>query len=1509
MPLADWSGRGRKLRRLRSERDKLSAALAAAPPDGRGLDQAARQYGRLLRDALALDPGLAAQLFAEYDDRIPPGAYGLAFGPPDETWLAGLTATTDQQVLTVVFGLATRLGLERPRQQAQAALADLLGQRGDAAGLAAQFRQWQGLGVLDAQTLDRALRRHVTRAGLAADTPLWSSYFAQLPEAMLPRVFEVHCFLGRGTDAVALADSPARHLAALDCCAGSPRRADALAGLELARRLEDPAAVARLAGHAADLLFAARQYSEALELYREADQAARQSECHELLGQLAEALAACPADQPDRLARLAGLGQPAVDELVDRQELTAALTRAGELLAELDRAAPVTDAVQARRAELTGLRDAILATGRARFATLVREARPADRAAAYAAWSRFEEQGGDLSAAAQRAEDAGELYRAHRLYRQAERFGEADRVLQGEQTADGLASRASAREAGGDLIGAARLYEEAGQPAQALERYERAGDLAAAARCLLGWRGLAALADPRLAGWLRATGGLEELIGLGLRAARDPEYSEAAGQELLRLQDEGAIPAALEPEVDSALAALNIAPRRRFDERAQGWVAQARAEVDRRFAGIWGLDLGTTTCAVAIYDTREKQPVLCPWKGATQFASTLSLDARGNELVGLSGEELLASWLTGHVSAAKRAIGTGRQYRLGERSYRSEDVAARMIRHARGMVESFLAGRVRERVGELARAELGEVREEWLRRAEQEHDLRLDRPRAIVTIPAYFTNNQKQGTRDACQVAEAELVRMIHEPTAACVAAARERHLTGRIVVVDLGAGTLDISFLEADENAYDVLTVTGDNKFGGRDFDDRVAAALASKLAAQGIGVPQDAVAARRMEIAAEHLKVSLSAQSQASYTLLGFADQASVQLELSRAELAQILADPLARLRQTCAGLADSLQQGPDHLILVGGPMLSPLVTEVIEDVFGLRRTQVPDPRAAVARGAALQAAMLDGRLEAPVLLDVTPLPLGIRSVAERDREHRVFSMIIDKNTRIPVQKQEIYTTIEDNQTAVDIEIFNGELDDELKIGEFRLDGIAPAPAGIPQIEVTFSIDASCVLTVRALDKGTGRSKSIVVTDTTLLSPAERDEMTRRYQLQREREQVRQRVGELVDEAGLDDGEASWREFRGRLDSYRPSGGPLPPQDEEQLLEMYREAGSVEVELALVQGPLRDLAATARAYLDQPEQPDDLERGRHLERELSQRVDRLARLLARLAGWNALLVRLALSGGDVLGRFRERYQAGEYAAALRALAELAAGPELAAEDLQRHLHCLAETGDAGRYREVLAAGAGLLGVAIPDPERLSAFGEQVGPALVRVGVALAGGGRAEGTGFLVSDRLVVTSAHLLAGTERGAAVDADQVEAALTGGRAQVDRIFRPRSGHTDLALLRLSGPASAPPLRLGYPDLVRIGDRVRAAAPGADGGPVVLAGGLVDRFETFPEQDLRLFRTGLRLEPRCSGAPLLNELGEVVGVLAIRDGAAGQGAFAVTADALGPLLSQAGFARRPA
>jgi molecular chaperone DnaK len=1402
--VANWQA-DRQVRRLRRDADRVEAGFAASPLAGKAADRLARDYGRVLRLALGLDPPLASRLFRDYDARVPADRYALAFGPGDVGQLTDLASREDRHVLGVVFGLATRLRLEALQRETRDRLADVLGRDGDANLLVSHLQRWQDQHLLEADTLTRALRGYLARSRLAGQAQLWSSFFAQVPDGLLPGFFEVRLFLGRGADAVALADTPARKQEAMDCCAQSPRLADVRAGLELARALEDPEAGRRLAGRAGDLLFDSARFAEALPLYQEAGRADRESDCHERLGQFAEALAACPADQPDRIAHLAGLCPPGIDELVRQREFEAGARQAQQMVAHLDRAAEATEAVSSRRDEAASLRAAVLAVGREHFGALAAEAAPADRRAAYAAWSRFEEQAGELSRAAELAEDGGDRYRAHRLYRRNGRFGEADRVLKGEQTSDGLAARAGAREAGGDLVGAGRLYEEAGRPADALPLYERAGEPAAAARCLIQLRGDAAIEDPRLAGWLRTAGDLEELVRLCLRVAGHAGPGSLAVDELRRLQGEGAVPAQLQPDVDSVLAGLGIQPMRRFEERAQAWVAQARSEIDRRFAGIWGLDLGTTTCAVAIYDTSTRQPVLCPWKGNVQFASTLALDRYGNELVGLAGEELLASWVVDHVSGAKRTMGSAKTYLLGERSYRSEDVAARLIGHARSLVESFLTGRVRERVGELARAELGETSDHWLARAEQQHDLRLDRPRAIVTIPAYFTNNQKHATRDACQIAGVDLVRMIHEPTAASMTAARERHLAGRIVVVDLGAGTLDLSFLEVDENAYDVLQVVGDNQFGGRDFDHRIGLALARQLEAQGMQVPPTEVARRRLQVAAEYLKISLSSQEQAGYTLLGLVGNSDARLELSRAELAVILAEPLAALRQTCARLKESLTDQPQHLVTVGGPMLSPLVREVIETVFGLPRTPVPDPRTAVARGAALQAATLDGKLEEPVLLDVTPFPLGIRSVDETNKDRKIFSMIIDRNTHIPVDRKEVYTTVGDNQAAVDIDIYNGQLDPGSKIGHFRLDGIPPATAGTPQIEVTFAIDASCVLKVTARDKGTGRSKSILVTDTTLLSPGERDEMTRRYQRQRELEDLTQRLPGLIAAATGEDGEASWREFRDRLAAHRPSRAPLAAEAERMLAEMFNEANEVEVELRLAQGPLRDLAANATQFLERAGGADALTEGQHLERELRGHLDRLRPLLQRLERWNALLVRLATTGADPLSRFRNYHEAGEYARALRALAALPGGLDRP-DDVRRHLHCLAEVGDADGYRSMLTANAGLLGTVAADPGRPEVLARRVGSATVRVTVTPAR--RAEGSGFLISDRLVVTSRHLLADPagRRFAAVDAGQVSVGLAAGPAAVERIFLPDAPHSDVAVLRLAAAAAdAAPLRL--------------------------------------------------------------------------------------------------------
>jgi molecular chaperone DnaK len=1475
---------GGRARRLRRVAERLAKGFGDPCPEGRALDRAARDYRRGLLLALRADPALAEVLFRAHDARIPPRHYPLTRA--DESRLAGLTCRDDLALLTVVFEVATRLRLDDLQLRALDRTTDLLVGHGTASTAVTCFRRWQELRLLDRGTVTAVLRGCVSREPLENDHGLWAAFFQHLPRSLTPDLFEVHCFLDDGAAAARLADTPSKVHRALLCCLHSPALADAEAGLVLARECAGNDLVVRHAEHLADLLFEGALYDEALHAYREAGRHDRTSPCHEGLGRFPEALATCPAHEVERLARLAGLCVPGVRLLGERREFVEAAQRVQDVIGHLDRATGTTGALIARRAEVAGLREDLLRATRRRFTEQARGSGSGSDAerAVYLTWSRFEEAAGELALAAWRAEDAGEFFRANRLFHRAGRFGEAARVLQGDDTPEGLGARAEAYEAGGDPLGAARLYERSGEPERAVELFLRAEDFDGAAHCLTRWLGDLAVEDGRLADCLRRTGEHEDLVRRCLVAVDARGGRSRAAAVLRGLAGDRLVPAHLASEVDAALDELVKRERLRFQQRAQGWVARARAEVDQRYSRTWGFDLGTTTCAAAVYDTRAQRPVFCPWKGDVQFASTLSLDEHGDELVGLSGEEVLAPWLVGHVSAAKRRMGDRAVFTIRDRAYRPEEVAARMIRHARGLVESFLAGRVRERVGELAGAELGEVGDELLSWAEREHDLRLDRPRVVVTIPAFFANNQKDATRSACAIAEVELVRLVHEPTAACITAAREKRLSGTVAVVDLGAGTLDISLLEVDDNVYEVRDVGGDTHFGGRDLDTAITGALAARLRREGVPVPAAGVVRRRLEVAAERLKIDLSAQEQAACTMPGFGPHGVTRLELDRAELSEVLAEPLAVLRRTCAEFAAGVQARPERLVLVGRPMLSPLVREVVERAFGVRRTVVTDPRTAVASGAALLAAMLDGALRESVLLDVTPLSLGIRAVGRDDVEH--LSELVARATTIPTKRSETYTTRRDNQSEVDVEVFTGALSAGSKIGQFVLSGIEPAAKGVPQIEVTFEIDANCVLSVTAHDLGTGKVNAVRIADTTLLSPAEVALMTERYERQREHERrlrdwkdVRQRLRDAAVSTTGDDGAAVWREFRRRQLVHRPSPGAQDEATRLALVEMFGEAGQTEVDLHLARTAAHAAAAAALRHVDRPvaagaDLRADTDRAAELLAELLERADRVRGLVARIGGWNAVLARQEGHEPDPALRFRDLCAAGEHRRALEALADLPA-PLTDPGDVLRHARCLAEVGDAEGYRSLRGA----------TVDRL----DLTSGGVLRV---------ASGWGFLVGERLVATSAQWV--TDPATGRPAELGDIAVGPDAVRVERVHLADS---PVALLVLAAPVDAAPLPLGHPRLVRVGDHVWSPAPdGTTGCPRLT--GLVDRFEPPDGHGPGRFLAGLRVPPSRAGAPVLDEFGEVIGVLTA---GGADDAPVVGVDALDDLLREAGFDRR--
>lgn len=1505
--LGDWLAGGGQ-RRVQRAAGRLEKRFSGAGPagtslDGTALDRAARAYRDALRVALRVDPHAAAGFFHSYDRLVPDRCY--PFTPHDEAWLGTVSTRDDRNALTIVFEIATRVRLNALQTRSRDRMAALLADGGDANLLASQLLRWQDLHVLGAEVATVVLRGYVARARLEHDAQLWRSFFDHLPKTCLPELFDVRCFLGRGAEAVRLADTSAREQQALECCLASSAIADAEAGLELARRAVQFGAVVQQAKHVGDLHFEAMRYREALPAYQEAQQSDRVSECHEHLGQFFEALTTCSAGEPDRLARLAGLCRPGIDLLVERREFADAARQVQGLIVHLDRAVPVTPAVVSRREDVGVLRDDLLRSARLHFTRTTRELpEGADRRTEYGAWSRFEESAGEIAEAARRAEVADETYRAVRLFRQAGQLGEAVRVGKGDESPEGRRALAEMYEAGGDLLGAASLYEQTDRPGQAVDLFRQADDFAAATRCLVDWLGEEAIEDPRLADCLRRTREFDELVRRCAAAIRLRGRGTRAFVELRHLREEDLVPPHCASEVDSVLAEAGAVERQRFEERAQAWVDRARAETDQRFARVWGLDLGTTTSAAAVFDTRTGKPVLCPWKGEPQFASTLSLDKQENELVGLSGEETLGGRLLGHIDDAKRRMGGRKSFEIRGHGYQPEDVAARVIRHARSLVEDFLAAQVRDRVAELARDELGEVWDDWLSWAEQNHDLRLDRGEAVVTVPAYFTNNQHHATRSACEIAGVKVAQLIHEPTAACVAVAHDRRLAGRIAVVDLGGGTLDISLVEVTGIRYKVSAVAGDTGFGGRNLDAAIADALEGKLEQLGVLLPLGRAARRRLLIAAEHLKTALSAQEHAEYPLPGFADAGDLRLELSRSELAEILAGPVDTLRAACAGFRASLPQPPSSLVLVGRPMLSPLVRDVVEKAFALGRTATADPVNSVARGAALIGANRSGALRELTLEDVTALPLGIAVAGER------FSQIIAPNTPIPVERTEIYTTTRDMQREVTIEAFNGSLTEEAKIGQFRLTGLPPAAAGVPKIEVTFKIDDNCVLEVTGKDRATGESRSIQAYDTTLLRPEQVKDLKRRYERQREREErdrtlrsLRERLRTLVDEAMHDDSEAGWREFRHRQAAHRPSQARLDAGTQQALVDMFSQADQVELDLGLARRALGNVVAGARDYVNRPLEDAALPDGERLLGQLRGQLKQLRSLMARVAPWNAALIKIAAADPDPLVRFRNRYASGEYRQALEALAELPSPPDHP-DDIRRMLRCAAETGDRDRYGALLKANADRLAAGPVEPSGSDAFIDHVRPALVRVTPA----GGASGTGFLIREDLVVTNRHWLTHQADGQ-LPVSELRIDTDAGARTVERVHLPDSPRSDVAVLRLTQPVPRTPLRLGYPRLMRIGDRVWA--PGLDTGtPTPTVSAVVDRLESFPEEDLRLFRAGLPVPPSGSGGPLCNDLGEVVGILAVNQDATApaDATYALTVDSLDPLLAQTGFERHP-
>ncbi len=1101
---------------------------------------------------------------------------------------------------------------------------------------------------------------------------------------------------------------------------------------------------------------------------------------------------------------------------------------------------------------------------------------------------KFEEKAGYFEEAGKLAEEVLEdLSLASLLYEKANLYNRAI------DTASGHSERLAAlHEKGGNLLKAAKLYESAEQYEKAFTLYENIQSFNKAIECFLKTDN--PKQDILIRLYTRA-GEFEKVISI---------YMESGDFQDLEKALSIAEAHKLSSHVRAIWERMSV-----FVLGSEGDLEEcfinARNEVFESYSQTMGIDFGTTNSVVAIFNKKtQKAEIIRTPRGSIYTPTFFGVDENNHPIF---GEDAQLRSLTAPdcvVARVKRSLGEQKSYSVGGKKYRSEEVIANFLQHIKSNADIYVQSKIEARFHDLSRQSNlkfpPKVLTDFLNKKKRKKHIKD----AVLSVPAYFNDNQKRATRDSAEIAGLRVRRLLHEPSAAALAYAYQKKYSGKLAVIDLGGGTLDISIVDIGDGVNDVRSIGGDTKLGGSDIDAVLVQRIRKnirQLFGRDINEETHPTEIARLRDACENLKINLSSVTQATMELHHFLNKPKYTFTLTRVELERLSKPILARIESTIEKTIKEYGSSIDNFILVGNATRMPAVRDLVKRIIPAKELTGIDPGTVVVRGTALQGAILAGDLTQIVLLDVVPYSLGISAI-EMTGAKETISRLLEKNSTIPIRKSNIYTTREDNQSNVHIKIYQGESSQPHKnyfLGNFTLEGIPPAPAHTPQIDVTFDIGTDCVLIVTALDKATDNKQSIRIDGAVVLSPKEKENLSsyfaqreKAYSFEKKLKQIEQEIDALklscdetirVTEHAIKD---FFEQFYEKVE-VNPQLYQANPGQIREIQDMFIQKDQFihgipkyHDQFASIMSNLKQIETRHLDFSDSDiasKLKDRIDTLTHYKQALENTLKSVEKNVSRIVrSWNQILESMEpdLEKMNSLDVASYHLTAGRANKAREILESLIPSTEgLTEEAFHLLLKSYVLLGSKEEHRVTHKRFGNLFNITYPDFSHLNSYLKTVADSVFMIQGVSEQQAISFGSGFCIAPNLVITNRHVVE--------KMSQKQIKIIGKNRTYNVEQLELDPINDLAILKVS--ENLKPCKLGEFSFVEPGEQVLALgfpSPSSNkhSENIFISKGIVNSIRKIDASSERVIFIDTKIGRGMSGGPLINELGEVIGILTL-------------------------------